>query len=48
MTLPSEAWSGLWMVHDGLWAAAATGSYTHVRLTARSTMRVQPLCLVAD
>ena len=46
MTLPSEAASGMWMVHDGLWIAAATGRYTHVRLTARSTEHIQPMELV--
>jgi hypothetical protein len=28
---------------DGLWAAAAVGCYTHVRLTARSALIVHPL-----
>jgi hypothetical protein len=48
MTLPSEAPSGMWMVHDGLWIAAAVGRYTHVRLTARSTERIQALELVTE
>jgi hypothetical protein len=48
MTLPSEAPSGLWMVLEGLWIAAAVGRYTHVRLTAQSTERIQPLELVAE
>ena len=43
MTLPSEAPSGLWVVHDGLWAAAVAGDYSYVRLTARSTTCLQPL-----
>jgi hypothetical protein len=47
MTLTSEARSGLWVVNNGLWVAAATGYYTHVRLTARSTMRAQRLYLVS-
>jgi hypothetical protein len=37
MTLPPQAPSGLWVVHNGLWAAAATGCYTHARLTTQST-----------
>jgi hypothetical protein len=48
MTLPSEAPSGLWMVHDGLWIAAAIGRYTHVRLTAQSTEHIQALDLVTE
>jgi len=48
MTLPSEATSGLWMVHDGLWIAAAAGRYTHVRLTAQSTEHIQALDLVTE
>jgi hypothetical protein len=43
MTLPPQALSGLWIVHNGLWAAAATGCYTHIRLTAQSTTRLHPL-----
>lgn len=46
MTLPSEAPSGLSVVHDGLWAAAAAGDYAYVRLTARSTTCLQPLRMV--
>jgi hypothetical protein len=46
MTLPSEAPAGLWLIRDGLWAAAAAGCYTHVRLTARSAFIVHPLYLV--
>jgi hypothetical protein len=30
---------GLWVVHDGLWVAAASGRYTTVRLAVRSAMR---------
>jgi len=41
-----EAVDGLWVVHDGLWVAAATGHYTHVRLTAQSATRMQRLRLV--
>jgi hypothetical protein len=48
MTLPPQAPSGLWVVHNGLWAAAATGCYTHVRLTAQSITLLQPLSLVAE
>jgi hypothetical protein len=29
MKLPPETVDGLWLVHDGLWVAAATGRYTH-------------------
>jgi hypothetical protein len=47
MTLPPEAPTGFWLVHDGLWAAAAVGCYTHVRLTARSAVIVHPLYAVA-
>jgi hypothetical protein len=36
----------LWLVHDGLWAAATVGCYTHVRLTARSALVVHPLRMV--
>lgn len=43
MTLPSEAPSGLWVVHGGLWAAAVAGDYAYVRLTARSTTCLEPL-----
>jgi hypothetical protein len=48
MTLPPQAPSGLWVVHNGLWAAAATGCYTHARLTAQSTARLYPLHPVAE
>jgi hypothetical protein len=37
MTLPPQAPSGFWVVDNGLWAAAATGCYTHARLTAQTT-----------
>jgi hypothetical protein len=47
MTLPPEAPTGFWLIHDGLWVAAAVGCYTHVRLTARSTLIVHPLNVVA-
>jgi hypothetical protein len=40
---PPQTVDGLWLVQDGLWVAAATGHYTHVRLTARSATRVQRL-----
>lgn len=46
MVLPPLAVDGLWVVHDGLWVAATTGRYTHVRLTAGSGTRVQRLRLV--
>jgi hypothetical protein len=46
MAPPQEAVDGLWAIHDGLWVAAATGRYTHVRLAARSTTRVRRLRLV--
>lgn len=46
--LPPEAVDGLWLAHDGLWVAAATGRYTHVRLTAGSVAQVQRLRLVTD
>jgi hypothetical protein len=48
MALPPEAVDGLWLAHDGLWVAAATGHYTHVRLTERSVTQVQPLRLVTS
>jgi hypothetical protein len=48
MTLPPEAPTAFWLIHDGLWAAAAVGCYTHVRLTARATLIVHPLDIVAD
>lgn len=47
MAVPPEAVDGLWVVHDGLWVAAATGRYTRVRLTtARSAPRIRRLRLV--
>jgi hypothetical protein len=42
LTLPQKV-DGLWLVQDGLWVAAATGHYTHVRLAARSALRVRRL-----
>ena len=48
MVLPPVAVDGLWVVHDGLWVAATTGRYTHVRLTAGSGTRMQRLRLVTD
>lgn len=48
MTLPPQAPSGLWTVHDGLWVATATGCYTHVRLTAQSTTLLHPLTPVTE
>jgi hypothetical protein len=48
MVLPSQAPSGFWVVHNGLWAAAATGCYTHARLTAQSTICLHPLHLVTQ
>jgi hypothetical protein len=41
--LPPEALSGFWVADDGLWVAAAIGSYTHVRLTAQSAVLLYPL-----
>ena len=38
-----EALSGLRLTDDGLWVAAALGSYTHVRLTTQSTALLCPL-----
>jgi hypothetical protein len=46
MTLPPEALCGLWVTHNGLWAAAATGRYTHARLTVQSAIWLSPLRLV--
>ena len=43
LKLPPQTVDGLWLVQDGLWVAAATGHYTHVRLAARSTTRVRRL-----
>jgi hypothetical protein len=45
---PPQAVDGLWVVHDGLWIAAVTGRYTHVRLTAGATTRMRRLRLVTD
>jgi hypothetical protein len=46
MMLPLEARCGFWVTHNGLWAAAATGCYTHARLTAQSATWLHPLRLV--
>ena len=43
VTLPPGAMSGFWLAHDGVWVAAATGSYTHVRLTTQSASLFHPL-----
>src|SRR5690348_5977277 len=43
LKVPPQTVDGLWLVHDGLWVAAATGHYTHVRLTARSITRLRRL-----
>ena len=48
MTLPPEAPCGFWVTHDGLWAAAATGCYTHARLTAQSGIWLHPLDFVTQ
>jgi hypothetical protein len=48
MTLPPEALCGFWVTHNGLWAAAATGCYTHARLTAQSAIWLHPLLLVTE
>jgi hypothetical protein len=48
VSLPSQAPSGLWVTHNGLWAAAAIGCYAHVRLTARSATWLHPLRIVTD
>ena len=48
MMLPPEALSGFWVADDGLWVAAAIGSYTHVRLTAQSAVMLYPLRPVAE
>lgn len=45
---PREALSGLRVADDGLWVAAAIGSYTHVRLTAQSVALLHPLRRVAE
>jgi hypothetical protein len=46
MTLPLEARCGFWVTHNGLWAAAATGCYTHARLTTQSANWLHPLRMV--
>jgi hypothetical protein len=48
MMLPPEALSGFWVADDGLWVAAAIGSYTHVRLTAQSVVLLYPLRPVTE
>jgi hypothetical protein len=47
MTLPPEALCGFWVTHNGLRAAAATGCYTHARLTVRSNLWLHPLLSVS-
>lgn len=47
-TIPPGTRSGFWVANDGLWVAAAIGSYTHVRLTARSANLLQPLHQVTE
>jgi hypothetical protein len=47
-SLPLEVVDGLWLVHDGLWVAAAAGRYTHVRLVAQSATHVCRLRQVVD
>ena len=34
-----DALHGLWLVHDGLWVAIASGHYATVQLSVRSTVR---------
>jgi hypothetical protein len=48
MTLPPQAPSGFWVVHNGLWAAAAAGCYTHARLTAQTATLLHLLNPVAE
>jgi hypothetical protein len=43
VTLPPGALSGFWLADDGLWVAAAAGTYTHVRLTTHSATLFRPL-----
>ena len=40
--------AGLRLADNGLWVAATIGKYTHVRLTARSTVLRYPLHMVAE
>jgi hypothetical protein len=40
---PPEVVDGLWVAWEGVWAAAAIGRYTAVRLTAQSTTHVRRL-----
>jgi hypothetical protein len=47
MTMPFESSSGLWVTHRGLWVAAAIGCYTHVRLTAKPEILLQPLTVTS-
>jgi hypothetical protein len=39
----SDRVDGLWLVHDGLWVAAATGEYTHVWLIGESGSHLKRL-----
>lgn len=39
----SDRVDGLWVVHDGLWVAVATGEYTHVWLIGESGSHVKRL-----
>ena len=48
VTLPPGTRLGFWVADDGLWAAAAVGSYTHVRLTAQSANLLHPLRPVTE
>jgi hypothetical protein len=43
-----ETVDGLWVVHDGVWVAATTGYYTHVRLTRQSATHVRSLNVVTS
>lgn len=45
---PGEALSGLRLVDDGLWIAAAIGYYTHVRLALQSAALLHPLHQVTE
>jgi hypothetical protein len=47
-TVPPGTLSGFWVADNGLWAAAAIGSFTHVRLTAQSATLLHPLHPVAE
>lgn len=43
-----EAVDGLWVVHDGLWVAATTGQYSHVRITMQCATHVRRLRVVTS